>query len=185
FGRNFGHQTAITAGLDLAEGDAVVIMDSDMQDPPDLLPDMVRLFHQGFDIVSPQRVSRRSDSLVKRLTAQAFYQMMRTFVHRQMPAEVGDFRLFSARAVRALRGMRECHRFIRGMVPSLGLREITLPFERPERATGETKYSFMKMLLFSWTAITSFSGLPLRMTLGFGLFTTFIGCLYLVWVLYS
>src|SRR5437016_5053992 len=118
FGRNFGHQTAITAGLDLAGGDAVVIMDSDMQDPPDLLPDMVGLFHKGFDVVSPQRVSRQSDSLLKRLTAQAFYHIMRTFVHRRMPPEVGDFRLFSARAVRALRAMRECHRFMRGMVTS-------------------------------------------------------------------
>ena len=185
FGRNFGHQTAITAGLDLAGGDAVVIMGSDMQDPPDLLPNMVDLFHKGFDVVSPQRISRQSDSLLKRLTAQAFYHIMRTFVHRRMPPEVGDFRLFSARAVRALRAMRECHRFMRGMVTSLGLREITLPFERCERATGETKYSFMKMLMFSWTAITSFSGLPLRMTLGFGLLTTSVGCIYLVWVLYS
>ncbi len=184
-GRNFGHQIAITAGLDLAEGDAVVIMDSDLQDPPDLLPEMVRLFHQGFDVVSPQRISRQSDSLMKRLTAQAFYRIMRTFVDRRMPPEVGDFRLFSARAVRALRAMRECHRFMRGMVTSLGLREITLPFERRGRAAGETKYPLKKMLSFSWTAITSFSGLPLRMTLGFGFFITGIGCIYLVWVLYS
>jgi dolichol-phosphate mannosyltransferase len=185
FGRNFGHQTAITAGIDLAEGDAVVVMDSDMQDPPDLLPEMVRLFRQGYDVVSPQRISRKSDSMMKRLTARAFYYIMRTFVHRRMPAEVGDFRLFSARTVRALRSMRECHRFMRGMVASLGLREVTVPFERRERASGETKYPVRKMLMFSWTAITSFSGLPLRMTLGFGLFMTAFGCAYLMWVLYS
>ncbi len=184
FGRNFGHQIAITAGLDFSEGDAVVVMDADMQDPPDLLPEMVRLFREGYDVVSPQRVSRKSDSLMKRVTARGFYLIMRTFVDRRMLPEVGDFRLFSAGAVRGMRSMRECHRFMRGMVASLGLREITVPFERRERATGETKYPLRKMLMFSWTAITSFSALPLRMTLGFGLLITSLGCMYLIWTMY-
>jgi glycosyltransferase involved in cell wall biosynthesis len=185
FGRNFGHQTAITAGLDLADGDAVIIMDADLQDPPELIPEMVRLFREGYDIVTPQRISRRSDSLMKRLTAHAFYKIMRTFVDRRMLPEVGDFRLLSAGAVRVIRSMRECHRFMRGMVASLGLREVTVPFDRGKRVAGETKYPFRKMLLFSWTAITSFSGLPLRMTLCFGLSIVGLGCIYLTWVLYA
>jgi dolichol-phosphate mannosyltransferase len=185
FGRNFGHQAAITAGLDFADGDAVIIMDADMQDPPQLIPEMLRLFRQGYDIVSPQRTSRKSDTFSKRFTARAFYWLMRKFVDGRMQREVGDFRLFSAAAVRALRSLRERHRFIRGMVASLGLREVVVPFERGERAAGETKYPLRKMLWFSWTAITSFSGLPLRMTLGFGLFLVGLSCLYLLWALYA
>jgi glycosyltransferase involved in cell wall biosynthesis len=185
FGRNFGHQAAITAGLDFADGDAVIIMDADMQDPPELIPEMVRLFHQGYDVVSPQRNSRKSDRFSKRFTARAFYWLMRKFVDGRMQREVGDFRLFSAEAVRALRSLRERHRFLRGMVASLGLREILIPFERAERAAGDTKYPLRKMLWFSWTAITSFSGLPLRMTLSFGLLLVGMSCLYLIWALYA
>ena len=185
FGRNFGHQAAITAGLDFADGDAVIIMDADMQDPPELIPEMVRLFRQGYDVVSPQRASRRSDTFTKRFTARSFYWLMRNFVDGRMKCEVGDFRLFSADAVGAIRSLRERHRFLRGMVASLGLREILVPFERGERAAGETKYALRKMLWFSWTAITSFSGLPLRMTLGFGLLLVGLSCLYLLWALYA
>jgi polyisoprenyl-phosphate glycosyltransferase len=185
FGRNFGHQAAITAGLDFASGDAVVVMDADLQDPPELIPEMVRLYEDGYDVVSPQRTSRKSDPFLKRFTAAAFYLLMRKFVHPRLQREVGDFRLFSASAVGAIRSLRERHRFMRGMIASLGLKEIVLPFERGERAAGETKYPFRKMLWFSWTAITSFSGLPLRLTLGFGLVLVAFSIVYLVFALYA
>src|SRR6185312_10196141 len=140
FSRNFGHQAAVTAGLDFAEGDAVVVMDADLQDPPELLPEMVRLFERGYDVVSPQRVARQGETWFKRSTAALFYQMMAGMVDRRLTPDVGDFRLFSRRAVLAIRSFREQHRFMRGLVAWLGLNEATLPFERHPRAAGETKY---------------------------------------------
>jgi glycosyltransferase involved in cell wall biosynthesis len=184
FSRNFGHQAAITAGIDFSTGDAVIVMDADLQDPPELLPEMVRLYREGYDVVSPQRVSRQSDTWFKRKTAALFYLLMRTLVDQRIPAEVSDFRLLSRNAVIALRQFREQHRFLRGMIAWLGLREAMLPFERQPRAAGETKYGLSKMLRFSWTAICSFSALPLRMTMWLGLATSALGMGYLCWAVY-
>jgi dolichol-phosphate mannosyltransferase len=185
FTRNFGQQAAITAGLDAASGNAVIVMDADLQDPPDLIPEMIRLYQEGYDIVSPQRVQRSSESLTKRFTAAAFYWFMRKMVDRRLVPEVGDFRLFSSSALRGIRTFREQHRFLRGLVAWLGLKEAILPFERPARRMGETKYSLFKMLAFSWTAVTSFSALPLRFCLAFGLVLTGVGCLAVLWVIYG
>jgi dolichol-phosphate mannosyltransferase len=185
FSRNFGHQAAITAGLDVAAGDAVVVMDADLQDPPDLLPDMVALFRQGFDVVSAQRVSRRGEGPFKRGTAALFYALMRKAVDERLRPQVGDFRLFSRRAVQALRGFREQHRFVRGLVAWLGLKEAILPFHRPPRVAGTTKYSVWKMARFAWTAISSFSALPLKLSLAGGLLLTIGGLAYSVYVLYE
>ncbi|HEV2445737.1 MAG TPA: glycosyltransferase family 2 protein, partial [Candidatus Sulfopaludibacter sp.] len=168
FSRNFGHQAAVTAGLDFASGDAVVVMDADLQDPPELLPKMVELYRQGYDVVSPQRTSREGETWFKRQTANLFYGLMRKLADANMPKQVGDFRLLSREAVRAMRQFREQHRFMRGMVAWLGLKEVLLPFERQARAAGETKYPLWKMLRFSWTAITSFSAVPLRLTMSLG-----------------
>jgi glycosyltransferase involved in cell wall biosynthesis len=184
FPRNFGHQTAITAGSDFSSGDAVIVMDADLQDPPALIPEMVRLWREGFDVVSPQRVSRPGDGWVKRKTASLFYMLMRKLVDRRIPKEVGDFRLLSRRAVDALSQFREEHRFLRGMIAWLGLREAMLPFERQARSAGETKFTMLKMLRFSWTAICSFSALPLRMTMWLGLLTSALGMGYLAWAGY-
>lgn len=183
FSRNFGHQTAVTAGLDFASGDAVVVMDCDLQDPPGLLPAMVKLFTEGYDVVSPQRVSRRSDTWFKRTTAALFYSLMRHLADTPMPAQVGDFRLFSHRAVVAIRQLREQHRFMRGMVAWLGLREAFVPFERQPRAAGVTKYPLWKMIRFSWTAVTSFSAAPLRMTVTFGFVAVGLAFAYFIWAL--
>jgi polyisoprenyl-phosphate glycosyltransferase len=174
FSRNFGHQVAVTAGLDFASGDAMIVMDADLQDPPELIPEMVRLYEEGFDIVSPQRVSRHGDTWFKRKTAKMFYSLMNRMVDCKMPEEVGDFRLLSRGAVTALGKLREQHRFMRGMVAWLGLREALLPFERQPRAAGETKYPLWKMLRFSWTAVTSFSATPLRLTMALG----FVACVF-------
>ena len=185
FSRNFGHQAAITAGLDFAAGDAVAVMDADLQDPPELLPQMVELLDQGYDVVSAQRMSRDGDGLLKRYTAKLFYWMIRKLVNERIQNEVGDFRLFSRRAILAIRELREQHRFMRGMVAWLGLREVILPYHRNPRVAGKTKYSTLKMLRFAWTAITSFSALPLRLSVFFGFFVAACGLGYAAYSIFA
>jgi polyisoprenyl-phosphate glycosyltransferase len=185
FSRNFGHQMAITAGMDFANGDAVVIMDADLQDPPEVLIEMVRLYQEGYEVVSAQRIARRTDTLFKRATAAGFYWIMRKLVDKRLVPQVGDFRLFSRAAINTLGQFREQHRFMRGMVAWCGLKEAIVPFDRQARAAGTTKYSTLKMLRFAWTAISSFSGMPLRMTLSLGAGFTLIGMLYFVYAAYS
>jgi len=175
FSRNFGHQVAITAGLDFASGDAVAIMDADLQDPPELLPQMLELLGEGYDVVSAQRLTREGDGFMKRHTAGMFYWLIRKLVDDRIQSEVGDFRMFSRRAVTAIRSLREQHRFMRGMVAWLGLREVILPYHRNARVAGKTKYSTVKMLRFAWTAVTSFSALPLRLSVFFGFFVAACG----------
>lgn len=185
FTRNFGHQAAITAGLDFAEGDAVVIMDADLQDPPEILPHMLELLQQGYDVVSPKRISRQGETFFKKWTAAMFYQMMRRLADKRLAEEVGDFRMFSRRAVLAMRSFREHHRFMRGLVAWLGLKEVVVPFERQSRVAGTTKYPLLKMIYFAWTAISSFSALPLRLSIGAGIALSGAGVLYLFYVLYQ
>lgn len=185
FSRNFGHQAAITAGLDFAEGDAVAIMDADLQDPPELLPRMLELLQQGYDVVSPKRISREGETVFKRWSAALFYRGLARIVNGRLSVDVGDFRLFSRRAVLAIRGFRERHRFMRGLVAWLGLKEAVVPFERQPRAAGETKYGLWKMLRFAWTAVSSFSALPLRLSIAAGAVLSCGGFLYLLWVLYQ
>jgi polyisoprenyl-phosphate glycosyltransferase len=184
FSRNFGHQAAVTAGLDFANGDAVVVMDADLQDPPELLPRLVELFQQGYDVVSPQRISRESETIFKRWTAKLFYKLVSRMSAQQMTPEVGDFRLFSRRAVLAIRSLREQHRYMRGMAAWLGLREALVPFERPGREAGRTKYSLLKMLRFAWTGISSFSAFPLRISISLGCVLSLAGFGYLLRVMY-
>jgi polyisoprenyl-phosphate glycosyltransferase len=178
FSRNFGHQAAITAGLDFASGDAAVVIDADLQDPPELFPEMIALLQQGYDVVSAQRLTRSGDGIVKRYTAAMFYWIIRKTVDKRIQPEVGDFRMFSRRAVVALRQLREQHRFMRGMVAWLGLKEAILPYHRKPRLAGKTKYPMWKMLRFAWTAISSFSALPLRLSVFFGLFVAGCGFCY-------
>ena len=184
FSRNFGHQAAVTAGLDFAEGDAVVVMDADLQDPPELLPRMLDLFLQGYDIVSPQRISREAEGRFKRWSAAIFYRLLAKMADQELTPDVGDFRLFSRRAVRAIRSLREQHRYMRGLVAWLGLKEAVLPFERKARAAGQTKYPLIKMLRFAWTGISSFSAFPLRLSIGAGCLLSLAGFIYLVRVIY-
>jgi len=184
FSRNFGHQAAITAGLDVASGDAVVMMDADLQDPPEILARMVELYREGYDVVSAQRVGRDGDGWWKRTSASAFYWIMRKTVDERVVPEVGDFRLLSSAVVRALRQFREQHRFMRGLIAWLGFREAVVPFERGPRAAGTTKYPTLRMAAFAWTAITSFSALPLRVGVLAGLAMTILGAIYFVYALY-
>lgn len=184
FTRNFGHQAAITAGLDFASGNAVIVMDADLQDPPELLPEMLRLFEEeGYEIVSPQRTAR-DETWFKRRSAALFYSLMRTLVDQRLAPEVGDFRLLSQRVVMALRQLREQHRFMRGLVAWLGIREAIVPFERRSRIAGATKYPLWKMARFSWTAISSFSAIPLRFSVLLGAVASIGAMIYLVYALF-
>lgn len=161
--RNFGHQAAVTAGLDVADGEAVVLIDSDLQDPPEVIADMVAAWRQGADVAYGQRRSREGETAFKLFTAKLFYRLLRGMTKSEIPADTGDFRLMDRRVVEVLRSMRERHRFIRGMVSWVGGSQVAVPYDRKARFAGETKYPFRKMFAFAVDAITSFSVVPLRL----------------------
>ena len=182
--RNFGPPAAMTAGLDRASGDVVVVMDADLQDPPELVLDMVALYRQGFDVVHARRSGRRGESVFKRATAWLFYRLMRAVTENEMEANVGEFRLMSRPVVDALRGLRERHRLVRGLVSWVGFAHTTLEFERPGRAAGGTKYSVAKMLRLSLDAMTSFSAVPLRLATLLGFLGLLAGIGYAAYAFY-
>jgi dolichol-phosphate mannosyltransferase len=163
FARNFGHQIAITAGLDIARGDCVVVIDSDLQDPPEVIPRMVDKWRAGYDVVFGVRSQRDGESAMKLLTASLFYRLLRKVTNIEIPVDVGDFRLMSRRALDHLKGMRESDRFVRGLVSWIGFNQIGLEYERAARFAGETKYPYRKMLKFALDGITSFSTAPLKL----------------------
>jgi len=168
FSRNFGHQVAITAGLDRAEGDAVVVMDADLQDPPEVVREMAVKWREGFDVVYGARSKRHGESVFKKLTAAVFYRLLRALTGVSIPVDTGDFRLMSRPVVLTMRALRERHRFVRGLVSWVGFKQTAVYYERPARFAGETKYPLRKMLRFALDAITSFSTLPLRAATWFG-----------------
>jgi len=169
--RNFGHQAALTCGYDVATGDAVVCMDADLQDPPDVVLEMIRRWREGADVVYGVRASRAGETAFKLWTAKLFYYLIRAMGAEYVREDTGDFRLLSRRSVDALKKMREEHRFIRGMVGWIGFRVAEVSYERKARIAGITKYPFRKMLLFALNAIVSFSSFPLRLAyvMAFGL----------------
>lgn len=167
--RNFGHQMAITAGLDFATGDAAIIMDADLQDPPELIPDMVRGYCEGYDVVYAQRIEREGETTFKRVTANLFYRLMRRFIVADLPENTGDFRLISRQVIDDLRRLKEHDRFLRGLVTWVGYHQKALPYRRAARVAGQTKYPFLKMLRFAGNAMLSFSDLPLRGIIWLGL----------------
>jgi len=167
--RNFGHQLAATAGLDYASGDAVVLMDADLQDPLAVIREMLARYREGYDVVYGQRVARPGETAIKRLTAWAFYRLMRMAVDQRLPLDTGDFRLISRECLEGLQQLREQHRFLRGMVAWVGYPQCAVPYRRAPRVAGATKYPMWKMLRFAWTAATSFSTLPLRLCIMLGL----------------
>jgi polyisoprenyl-phosphate glycosyltransferase len=167
--RNFGHQIAATAGLETARGDAVVLMDGDLQDPPELIEGFLERWREGYDVVYATRKTRRGESFFKVLTARVFYRTIRRLTNVAIPVDTGDFRLMSRRVVDALALAREKNRFLRGLVSWVGYKQIGIEYERDARLSGETKYPFSKMLRFAIDGITSFSEIPLRLAtyLGF------------------
>lgn len=170
--RNFGHQTAITAGIDYARGDAVVVMDADLQDPPEVVLEMVAKWREGFDVVFGRRRKREGETWFKLVTARGFYRLFAAMIPIEVPLDTGDFRLMSRKVVVALRELREVHRFVRGMVAWVGFKQTAVLYDRPGRFAGETKYPLRKMLRFALDGITSFSVLPLRFSTYLGMATT-------------
>jgi polyisoprenyl-phosphate glycosyltransferase len=163
FSRNFGHQVAITAGVDHADGDAVVVMDADLQDPPEVVQEMIARWREGFDVVYGVRRSRAGETFFKKATASLFYRILKVMLGGiSIPVDAGDFRLVSRPAVLTLRALKEKHRFVRGMVAWIGFKQSALYYDREARFAGETKYPFVKMARFAVDAITSFSIIPLR-----------------------
>lgn len=171
FSKNFGHQLAITAGIDHARGAAVVVIDSDLQDPPEVIPDLIKQWQQGYQVVYAVRAEREGETWFKQTTAKTFYRLIARITNVNIPVDTGDFRLMDRRVVDALGSMREQHRFMRGMSAWVGFRQTGVPYKRDARSAGETKYPFRKMFKFALDGITSFSYLPLQLATytGFGI----------------
>jgi dolichol-phosphate mannosyltransferase len=173
--RNFGHQLAATAGLDYATGDAIVLIDADLQDPLPVIHQMIERYREGYDVVYGQREVRAGETVFKRASAWIFYRLMRALVNMRLPVDTGDFRLVSRECLDGLKSLREQHRFLRGMVAWVGYAQIAVKFQRSPRVAGTTKYPLRKMLRFAWTAATSFSTLPLRISMFLGMSAGLLG----------
>lgn len=165
FARNFGHQTAVTAGLDYAQGQAVVIIDADLQDPPELIPEMIKKWQEGYQVVYAVRTERRGESWFKLATARLFYRLIYRITDVNIPLDTGDFRLMDRVVVDSLNRMREHNRFIRGMTSWIGFTQTGVEYVREERFAGETKYPLGKMIRFAMDAITGFSYFPLQIAI--------------------
>jgi glycosyltransferase involved in cell wall biosynthesis len=179
--RNHGHQLALTAGLTVCRGECILIIDSDLQDPPELLPDMMALIDQGADVVYGQRRQRDGESLFKRASAAAFYKLIGRLTDVQIPADTGDFRLMTRRVLDLLLSMPERHRFIRGMVAWIGGKQVPLLYDRQARVAGESKYPLAKMVRFAADAITAFSVVPLMASMTIGWLMAVIGFAFFVY----
>lgn len=184
FSRNFGHQAALSCGIDHAKGDVIITMDGDGQNPPEVISEMVALYQSGYDIVIGQRKQEKKESPFKRLSSQIFYQVINRIGNQKITPNAADFRLLSRRAVDALKSMPEYHRFIRGMISWVGFNTTILPFEAKPRIGGSSKYTFPKMLKLATDAIFSFSLFPLRFGLGIGVLFYFLAFIEAVYVIY-
>lgn len=183
FARNFGHQIAVTAGIDHAEGDAVVLIDADLQDPPEVIPQMIEKWREGYDVVYGQRGERKGETAFKKATAKAFYRLMDRMAEVRMPLDTGDFRLMDRCVVEALRAMPERDRFIRGMVSWVGFRQTGVRYERDARFAGESKYPLRKMIAFAIDGLLSFSTKPLRVASNVGFVSGGLAVLGILYVL--
>lgn len=180
--RNFGHQAAITAGMDHACGQAIIIIDADLQDPPEIIPKMIESWKEGFDVVYGRRISRRGETLRKRLSARLYYRFLRRLTDVDIPVDVGDFRLIDAKVRDALLKIPEHNRYIRGLISWLGYRQTYTDYVRAPRHAGKTKYPIRKMIKLAADGITSFSNKPLRLGIGMGIALSVISFLFLVFV---
>lgn len=178
--RNFGHQLAATAGLDTARGEAVVLMDGDLQDPPELIEQFLEKWRAGYDVVYAVRRTRKGESAFKLFTARAFYRIIKRLTNVSIPVDTGDFRLMSRRVVEALKRSRERHRFLRGMVSWAGYNQTGIEYDRDERHSGTTKYPLRKMLKFAIDGITSFSDVPLRFASWLGFIVSTAAFIYAI-----
>jgi dolichol-phosphate mannosyltransferase len=183
FSRNFGHQIAITAGMDHSIGQCVVVIDGDLQDPPELIPEMIKKWKEGYDVVYGKRISRKGESFFKKLTATVFYRFLKSMTDVNIPVDTGDFRLIDRRVCEALKHVNEKNRYVRGLVSWLGFKQTAVEFEREERFAGETKYPLKKMFKLAFDGITSFSYKPLKLATYLGTFISLASFLYLFFII--
>jgi glycosyltransferase involved in cell wall biosynthesis len=185
FSRNFGHQIAISAGMDYADGDAVLIIDADLQDPPEVMLQMIEKWKQGCDVVYGRRKKRKGETIFKLMTAKVFYRFLSGMTQVSIPKDVGDFRLIDRKVCDAMRQIHERNRFVRGLISWAGYSQSEVPYVREKRYAGKTKYPFVKMIRFALNAMVSFSYKPLRLASLLGVLVSLGGFGYLVYVLYQ
>jgi len=184
FSRNFGHQTAITAGMDASSGQAVVVIDADLQDPPEVILDMIAKWKEGYDVVYGRRTVRDGETVFKKLTAKMFYRLLKSLTNVEIPVDTGDFRLIDRKVCDVMNSLTEKNRYVRGLVSWVGFRQTEVAYHRKERFAGETKYPLKKMLKFALDGITTFSYKPLKLATYVGFSVSFLSFLYLLVVLY-
>ena len=185
FSRNFGHQIAVTAGLDYSKGDAVVIIDGDLQDPPELIPDLYAKYKEGYEVVYAQRTKRQGESWFKKISAKWFYRILRKMTHIDIPVDTGDFRLIDRKVVACLKQMPEQNKFLRGQIAWIGFKQTAVFYERQERMHGKTNYPFSKMLKLALDGVTSFSDKPLAFVTKAGLFISGISFCIILYAIFS
>jgi glycosyltransferase involved in cell wall biosynthesis len=182
FSRNFGKEIAMIAGLDHVTGDATVIIDADLQDPPELIPQMIELWEQGYDDVYAKRKSRKGESWFKKFTSKTYYRLLQRFTHIEIQRDTGDFRLLDRRAVEALKQIRESQRYTKGMFSWIGFNKKEILYDRDPRAAGETTWNYLKLLNFAIDGLTSFTTAPLRLSTFFGFVISFIAFVYIIFL---
>lgn len=185
FSRNFGHQIAITAGMDFATGDTIVVIDGDLQDPPEVILQMIEKWREGYDVVYGKRAKRKGETYFKKFTAKSFYRILNKMTDVDIPVDTGDFRLIDRKVCDALKQVNERNRYIRGLVSWLGFNQTAVEFVREERFAGQTKYPLKKMVKFATDAIISFSFKPLRFAAYTGGFVSIVGFIYLLYIIYE
>jgi glycosyltransferase involved in cell wall biosynthesis len=185
FSRNFGHQIAVTAGMDYAQGQTIVIIDADLQDPPEVIPQMLEKWHEGYDVVYGKRIKRHGETFFKKFTAFLFYRILGALTDGNIPRDTGDFRLIDRKVCDTMKKMNEKNRFLRGMVNWVGFRQTAVEYVRDQRWAGETKYPLKKMLKLAADGILSFSYKPLKLATYIGFLLSVSGFIYLIYVLYQ
>ncbi|SMC71569.1 glycosyltransferase family 2 protein [Papillibacter cinnamivorans] len=183
FSRNFGHQTAITAGMEYATGEAVIVIDADLQDPPEVILQMIAKWKEGFDVVYGKRLKRKGETAFKKVTARLFYRTLNLLTDVKIPADVGDFRLIDRKVCNALKSLPERNRYVRGLVSWVGFKQTAVEYVREERFAGETKYPLRKMVKFASDGITSFSHKPLKISIYVGGFLSLFSFIYMIVVI--
>ncbi len=185
FSRNFGHQTAITAGMEFATGDVVIIIDADLQDPPEVILDMIAKWKEGYQVVYGKRLQRKGETFFKKMTAKIFYRILNLLTDVEIPVDVGDFRLIDQKVCEALKSLPERNRYVRGLVSWVGFRQTSVTYNREERFAGETKYPLRQMFRFATDGITSFSHKPLKISIFFGSILSMFSFIYMIVVIYQ
>ncbi|HNY93751.1 MAG TPA: glycosyltransferase family 2 protein, partial [Flexilinea sp.] len=183
FARNFGHQIAVTAGMDHALGDAAIVIDADLQDPPEVILELIEKWKEGYEVVYAVRTGREGESWFKKETASVFYRLIYKITDVKIPLDAGDFRLLDRKVLDVMNSMREKHRFLRGMSAWVGYKQIGVPYQRAPRYAGKTKYPLKKMILLAWNAITGFSYVPLQIAMILGFIVAFISILLIIVVI--